>query len=111
MDGKTIFFEASDIYIDKAISIYCSSNTALTIAAAENIDRVFTIGNNGDLTLTGMKLIGGNASQGNVIFNTGKLILDDMLLQKKNTITNITNVVYNNTTGEMTLLNNTIIEE
>ena len=67
-----------DLDVRSTIEINASPTTTLE---AQFVDRVFEVQGNGNLTLNGLHLVGGLASQGGAIYNRGSLTLNDSTVE------------------------------
>jgi hypothetical protein len=99
------------LHIYNQVAVICNPLQNVQIKVAEGVERLIEIHEDGDFTIVGLSLVGGQAQQGNVILNRGKLTLDNMQLFNNPDLENRASGVYDNDTGHMTILNNTVIKE
>jgi len=111
LSGSTILLTSGPISINIDLTIMSALGLNITIEAGDSVDRVFDFGQDADVTISAFSLIGGESTQGNVIYNAGNLTLDNVSIINNPEIPGITSGIYNNSTGQLLILNQTNIKD
>jgi hypothetical protein len=106
-----IILNSGSLFINYSVTIMADPDMGITIQAGDQVDRVFDIAPEAQINLSGLTLKGGIALEGNVIYNAGKLILDNVITLNNPNIQTSLSGIYNNSTGQLEILNQTRIKK
>ncbi len=104
--GDTIVLAANQALVNKSLVIESEVMDNITVQGT-SVGETFKIIADKDVVIRGLKIIGGNASEGNTIYNSGNLILENVTIIESG----VGSSIYILTGGQLTIKSTTVTKE